>query len=61
MKQASAILTDQGGRTCHAEFIASELGIPAIVGCDDVAKKLSIGQVVKASCPEGESGNVSVR
>ncbi|MGF1602868.1 MAG: phosphoenolpyruvate synthase [Thermosynechococcaceae cyanobacterium] len=58
MKQAAAIVTNQGGRTCHAAIIARELGIPAIVGCDDATTKLSTGQVVTVSCAEGEGGNV---
>ncbi len=58
MKQASAIVTDQGGRTCHAAIIARELGIPAIVGCDNATTKLTTGQVVTVSCAEGEGGNV---
>jgi pyruvate, water dikinase len=58
MKQAAAIVTDQGGRTCHAAIIARELGIPAIVGCDDATAKLSTGEVVTVSCAEGEEGTV---
>jgi pyruvate, water dikinase len=58
MKQAAAIVTDQGGRTCHAAIIARELGIPAIVGCEDATAKLSTGEVVTVSCAEGEGGNV---
>ncbi|MEO0406474.1 MAG: phosphoenolpyruvate synthase [Cyanobacteria bacterium P01_A01_bin.135] len=58
MKQASAIVTDQGGRTCHAAIIARELGIPAIVGCGDATKSLSTGQPVTVTCAAGEVGSV---
>jgi pyruvate, water dikinase len=58
MKQAAAIVTDQGGRTCHAAIVARELGIPAIVGCNDATTKLATGQIVTASCAEGEVGHV---
>ena len=58
MKLASAIITDRGGRTCHAAIIARELGIPAIVGCGDATKKLADGISVTASCAEGDTGNV---
>lgn len=58
MKKASAIVTNQGGRTCHAAIIARELGIPAIVGCDDATKVLKTGQEVTVSCSEGEEGKV---
>ena len=56
MKRASAIVTNRGGRTCHASIIARELGIPAVVGCGDASKKLSDGQEVTVSCAEGDSG-----
>ncbi|MBD1918926.1 MULTISPECIES: phosphoenolpyruvate synthase [Cyanophyceae] len=56
MKQASAIVTDQGGRTCHAAIIARELGIPAIVGCDNATQVLKMGDFVTVSCAEGEEG-----
>ncbi|MBD1875184.1 phosphoenolpyruvate synthase [Nodosilinea sp. FACHB-131] len=56
MKQASAIVTDQGGRTCHAAIIARELGIPAIVGCDNATQMLEMGDFVTVSCAEGEEG-----
>ncbi|HIK45723.1 MAG TPA: phosphoenolpyruvate synthase, partial [Leptolyngbyaceae cyanobacterium M65_K2018_010] len=56
MKQASAIVTDQGGRTCHAAIIARELGIPAIVGCDNATQVLTTGEPVTVSCASGESG-----
>ena len=58
MKKASAIVTDKGGRTCHAAIIARELGIPAIVGCGDATSKLETGQEVTVSCAEGDSGYV---
>ncbi|MBF2037466.1 MAG: phosphoenolpyruvate synthase [Leptolyngbyaceae cyanobacterium T60_A2020_046] len=58
MKQAAAIVTDQGGRTCHAAIIARELGIPAIVGCGNATRVLQTGQDVTVSCAEGEDGNV---
>jgi pyruvate,water dikinase len=56
MKQASAIVTDQGGRTCHAAIIARELGIPAIVGCENVTQVLHTGEPVTVSCASGEEG-----
>ncbi|MCL6414627.1 phosphoenolpyruvate synthase [Aestuariirhabdus sp. Z084] len=56
MKRASAIVTDRGGRTCHAAIIARELGIPAVVGCGDATDKLSDGQPVTVSCAEGDTG-----
>lgn len=58
MKKASAIVTNRGGRTCHAAIIARELGIPAIVGCGDATSRLSEDQVVTASCAEGDTGYV---
>ncbi len=58
MKKASAIVTDRGGRTCHAAIIARELGIPAIVGCGDATEKLIDDQLVTVSCAEGETGRV---
>ncbi len=58
MKLASAIVTNRGGRTCHAAIIARELGIPAVVGCGDATKKLHDGQAVTVSCAEGDTGNV---
>ncbi|MEH0664493.1 phosphoenolpyruvate synthase [Vibrio scophthalmi] len=58
MKKASAIVTNRGGRTCHAAIIARELGIPAIVGCGDATERLCSGQAVTVSCAEGESGYV---
>ena len=58
MKQASAIVTNQGGRTCHAAIIAREMGIPAIVGCNDATKKIENGREITVSCAEGEEGKV---
>ncbi|MGF1845000.1 phosphoenolpyruvate synthase [Vibrio clamense] len=58
MKKASAIVTNRGGRTCHAAIIARELGIPAIVGCGDATEKLTNEQSVTVSCSEGETGFV---
>ncbi|MBW9258682.1 MAG: phosphoenolpyruvate synthase [Candidatus Thiodiazotropha sp. (ex. Lucinisca nassula)] len=56
MKKASAIVTNRGGRTCHAAIIARELGIPAVVGCHDATEKLQEGQEVTVSCAEGDDG-----
>jgi pyruvate, water dikinase len=58
MKRAAAIVTNRGGRTCHAAIIARELGIPAIVGCGDATKRIEAGQNVTVSCAEGDTGNV---
>src|SRR5256885_528966 len=58
MKRAAAIVTNRGGRTCHAAIIARELGIPAVVGCGDATRKLKDGQPVTVSCAEGDTGNV---
>ncbi|MGB3191343.1 MAG: phosphoenolpyruvate synthase [Limnoraphis sp.] len=58
LKKASAIVTNSGGRTCHAAIIARELGIPAVVGCGDATTVLKTGQVVTVSCAEGEEGQV---
>jgi pyruvate,water dikinase len=58
MKRAAAIITNRGGRTCHAAIIARELGIPAIVGCGDATDTLSEGEIVTASCAEGDTGHV---
>jgi len=58
MKRASAIVTNRGGRTCHAAIIARELGIPAVVGCGDATRSLSDGQYVTVSCAEGDTGNI---
>ncbi|MBF1165260.1 phosphoenolpyruvate synthase [Dechloromonas agitata] len=58
MKRASAIVTNRGGRTCHAAIIARELGIPAIVGCGDATETLTEGEVVTVSCTEGDTGHV---
>jgi len=56
MKRASAIVTNRGGRTCHAAIIARELGIPAVVGCGDATERLSTGTLVTVSCAEGDTG-----
>ena len=56
MKIASAIVTNRGGRTCHAAIIARELGIPAVVGCGDATRTLADGATVTASCAEGDTG-----
>lgn len=58
MKRASAIVTNRGGRTCHAAIIARELGIPAIVGCGDATDQFVNGQLVTVSCAEGDTGRV---
>ncbi|RUR73152.1 pyruvate, water dikinase [Chlorogloeopsis fritschii PCC 6912] len=58
MKKASAIITNSGGRTCHAAIIARELGVPAIVGCGNATEILKTGQEVTVSCAEGEEGRV---
>lgn len=58
MKKASAIVTNQGGRTCHAAIIAREIGIPAIVGCGNATEVLKTGREVTISCAEGEEGRV---
>ena len=58
MKIASAIVTNRGGRTCHAAIIARELGIPAVVGCGDATRRLSDARPVTVSCAEGDTGNV---
>ncbi len=56
MKRASAIVTNRGGRTCHAAIIARELGIPAVVGCGDATDLLKDGTLVTVSCAEGDTG-----
>jgi pyruvate,water dikinase len=58
MKRASAIVTNRGGRTCHAAIIARELGIPAVVGCGDATEKLKNGQMVTVACSEGDTGYI---
>ncbi|MHA7879453.1 MAG: phosphoenolpyruvate synthase [Saccharospirillum sp.] len=58
MKRASAIVTNRGGRTCHAAIIARELGIPAVVGCGNATERLSSGDEVTVSCAEGDTGRV---
>ena len=58
MKRASAIVTNRGGRTCHAAIIARELGIPAVVGCGDATSQLKDGMLVTVSCAEGDTGTI---
>jgi len=58
MKRAAAIVTDRGGRTCHAAIVARELGIPAVVGTGNATSVLKDGEVVTVSCAEGDTGNV---
>ncbi|MDQ1362897.1 MAG: pyruvate, water dikinase, partial [Pseudomonadota bacterium] len=58
MKKASAIVTNRGGRTCHAAIIAREMGIPAVVGCGDATSLIQTGQSVTVSCAEGDDGFV---
>ncbi|MDY0747115.1 phosphoenolpyruvate synthase [Paucibacter sp. R3-3] len=58
MKRAAAIITNRGGRTCHAAIIARELGIPAVVGCGDATETLKDGQLVTVACSEGDTGYI---
>jgi pyruvate,water dikinase len=58
MKRAAAIVTNRGGRTCHAAIIARELGIPAVVGCGDATRVLADGDAVTVSCADGDTGHV---
>ncbi|MFZ9391507.1 MAG: phosphoenolpyruvate synthase, partial [Burkholderiaceae bacterium] len=58
MKRAAAIVTNRGGRTCHAAIIARELGIPAVVGCGDATDHVGDGQTVTVSCAEGDTGSI---
>lgn len=58
MKRSAAIVTNRGGRTCHAAIVARELGIPAVVGCEQATQKISDGQSVTVSCAEGDAGFV---
>ncbi len=58
MKRAAAIVTNRGGRTCHAAIIARELGIPAVVGCGDATERLADGTLVTVSCAEGDTGHI---
>ncbi|WP_428506204.1 phosphoenolpyruvate synthase [Roseateles sp.] len=58
MKRAAAIVTNRGGRTCHAAIIARELGIPAVVGCGDATETLKDGQLVTVACSEGDTGYI---
>jgi len=58
MKQAAAVVTDRGGRTCHAAIVARELGLPAVVGAGDATRRLANGQRVTVCCAEGETGRI---
>ena len=58
MKRSAAIVTNRGGRTCHAAIIARELGIPAVVGCGDATQKIKDGDLVTVSCAEGDTGYI---
>jgi pyruvate, water dikinase len=58
MKHAAAIVTNRGGRTCHAAIVAREFGIPAVIGCEDATQKLTTGEAVTVSCAEGDLGKV---
>ena len=58
MKAATAIVTNRGGRTCHAAIVARELGIPAVVGCENATVRLRTGTEVTVSCAEGDTGRV---
>src|SRR5260221_2480429 len=58
MKRASAIVTNRGGRTCHGEIVARELGVPAVVGCEDATDRLKEGSEVTVSCAEGDTGYI---
>jgi pyruvate,water dikinase len=58
LKRASAVVTDRGGRTCHAAIISRELGIPCLVGCGNATESISTGQAVTVDCSTGEKGNV---
>lgn len=58
MKKASAIITNRGGRTCHAAIISREMGVPAVVGCGDATKCIHDSQKITVSCAEGEKGYV---
>jgi len=58
MKKAAAIITNRGGRTCHAAIIARELGVPAIVGCEDATDVIKDGEDITASCCEGDTGHI---
>jgi len=58
MKRAAGIVTNRGGRTCHAAIVARELGIPAVVGCQDATTRIPDGEAITVSCAEGDTGNV---
>jgi len=58
MKSAAAIVTDHGGRTCHAAIVARELGLPAVVGAEGATTKIRTGEIITVSCAEGEAGHI---
>ena len=58
MKSAAAVVTNRGGRTCHAAIVAREMGIPAVVGCEDATEKISTGDEITVSCADGDTGHV---
>ena len=58
MKRASAIVTNRGGRTCHAAIIAREMGIPAVVGCNDATRSITEGEEITVSCAQGDTGYI---
>lgn len=58
MKSAAAVITNRGGRTCHAAIVAREMGIPAVVGCNDATEKISTGDEITVSCADGDTGHV---
>ncbi|WP_288637853.1 phosphoenolpyruvate synthase, partial [uncultured Oxalobacter sp.] len=58
MRRSAAIVTNRGGRTCHAAIVAREIGVPAVVGCGDATEVLKDGQLVTVSCAEGEDGHI---
>lgn len=58
MKMAAAIVTNRGGRTCHAAIIARELGVPAVIGCEDATRTIKDGEMITISCAEGDQGKV---
>ena len=60
MKIASAIVTNRGGRTCHAAIISRELGVPAVIGCENATTLIQNNTVVTVSCAEGDKGNVYI-
>lgn len=58
LKKAAAVVTDRGGRTCHAAIVARELGIPAVVGCGEATRRIQTGESITVSCASGETGSV---